>query len=260
MLCSMAKQVMSYHPNFEADIFEGIELGVNDPVIHCLKAASHTLPFAMDLSCKLVVAKPGSEFITSDSPVVFYNQALEEMQGHQGIGTASKGLQVFFPISPECMILLYDGSVYKVGGRRERTVRLSQQRDMDQINTLLLANAEENIYFLNSNKINFGEIKRGLKYRLNRTSEIHVLNESGGGVGMPDYLVHQGVRPKIGLALSFVKQLPAAESLRVVCGLGAIKHPGLVRDPVLVEWVDRWQKSLDSGDSKNFYEFMSSQA
>lgn len=260
MVSSMAKRVVSYHPEFNGELSDDIELSVSDPAVHGLKAASHTLPFAMDLTCKLLIAKPGSEFITSDNPVVFYNQALESVRGHHGIGTASKGLQVFFPISPACMILLYDGSVYKVGGRRERTVRLSQQRDMDQINTLVLANAEENIYFLHRDKINFRDIEHGVKYRGVRTSEINVVNEHGAGFRGSDLLIHQGVRPKVGLRLSFVKQLSSADALRYICERGVIKHPGLVRDPALVELVDRWQKALDGGSHQNFHEFMNSQA
>lgn len=259
MVASVAKEVISYHPKFDSDFIDLVDIGVKDPAIEALKAASHTLPFALDLACKLLVAKPGSEFVTTDNPVVFYNQALEGVSAHHGLGTASKGLQVFFPVSPSCMIFLYDHSLYKVGGRRERTILVSEQEDIDQLNILLLANAEENIYFLDSDRINLRLIKRGIKFRLENTSELHVVSERKKDGVRSNLIINQGIRPKVGLNLSFIKEFASAEHLRQLAVSGVIRHPGLIRDPDLVQWVELWQQSVEAGSKQNFYQFMASQ-
>lgn len=259
MLVAMAQKYISYRPDVPEDIFDKISIKVNDPVIHALKAANQSLHFAMDLSCKLLLAKKGSEFITSDNPVVFYNQALEVCDSHHEIGTASKGLQIFFPISPEISILFYDASVYKVGGRREQSIQVTEQSDMDQINTLMLANAEENIYFLTSDRINLKEIKRGKKFRVANTGKLHTLPGKRTEHEYSDILIHQGIRPKTGLRLSFLKELTTADELRHLINSGHLRHPGLLRDPVLVTWDKRWQESIEAGNKQNFFEYMASQ-
>lgn len=259
MLVAIATKYISYRPDVPEDIFEKISINVNDPVIHALKGANHTLHFAMDLSCKLLLAKKGTEFITSDNPVVYYNQALEACNSHHGIGTASKGLQIFFPIAPEILILFYDASVYKVGGRREQTIQITEQRDMDQINTLMLANAEENIYFLTSDRVNLREIRRGKRFRIENTGVLHTLPGKRTEQVQSDILIHQGVRPKTGLKLTFLKELTAATDLRNLVISGHLRHPGLLRDPVLVSWDQRWQESVEAGNKQNFFEFMASQ-
>ncbi|WLH78046.1 DUF4238 domain-containing protein [Pseudomonas sp. FP2335] len=259
MLVAMAQKLISYRPEIPKDIFEKVSIEVNDPAIHALKAANHSIHFALDLSCKLLLSKKGAEFITSDNPVVFYNQALESCQIHQGLGTASKGLQIFFPVSPEIAIIFYDNSTYKVGGKHGLTIQITEQRDMDQINTLILANAEENIYFLNSDQINLKEIRRGKKFRKENTGELHTFPGKRTENESSDILVHQGIRPKTGLSLSFVKELAGADELRLICENGNIRHPDLLRDPVLVTWDRQWQESVHAGNQQTFFEYMASQ-
>ncbi|WP_447096802.1 DUF4238 domain-containing protein [Pseudomonas sp. CF10PS3] len=191
--------------------------------------------------------------------MVFYNQALEACQSYQGIGTASKGLQIFFPISPKISIIFYDASVYKVGGRRDQTVQITEQNDMDQINILMLANTEENIYFLNSDRINLKEIKRGIKFRITNTGKLHTLPGNRTEHEHSDMLIHEGIRPKTGLRLSFLKKLSASDELRFLCNSGHLRHPGLLRDPVLVTWDRQWQESVEAGNKQNFFEYMASQ-
>ncbi|ATN12056.1 hypothetical protein CRN80_21570 [Pseudomonas sp. FDAARGOS_380] len=259
MLVAMAKKFISYRPDVPEDIFDKITIKVNEPAIHALRAANHSLHFALDLSCKLLLAKKGTEFITSDNPVVFYNQALEGCHSHQGIGTASKGLQIFFPISPEISILFYDASIYKVGGRREQTIQITEQHDMDQINILMLANAEENIYFLTSDRINLREIKQGKRFRIENTGKLHTLPGKRTEQEHSDILIHQGIRPKTGLRLSFLKELATAVELKFLVNSGHLRNPGLLRDPALVTWDKRWQESVESGNQQNFFEFIASQ-
>lgn len=82
-----------------------------------------TLPIVMDLKAKLLKAdRPGIPFITTDNPVVLYNQYLENWAtGYSSGGLAQKGLQIFFPLSPRYCLMLFDPGIYRVGSRKNRS-------------------------------------------------------------------------------------------------------------------------------------------
>lgn len=85
-----------------------------------LSNVSNSIKRTFDLKVKLLINTTVTPFITSDHPVIRYNQFLE-MRRHPGgnAGLAAKGLQVFLPLSPKHMLLFYDDWVYKVGGRSQ---------------------------------------------------------------------------------------------------------------------------------------------
>uniref|UniRef100_UPI0013DCF8DB hypothetical protein n=1 Tax=Pseudomonas viridiflava TaxID=33069 RepID=UPI0013DCF8DB len=91
------------------------------------------------------------------------------------------------------------------------------------------------------------------------TGELHTLPGKRTEHEQSDILMHQGIRPKTGLRLSFLKELTTANELRHLINSGHLRHPGLLRDPVLVAWDERWQKSVDAGNNQNFFEYMASQ-
>jgi len=53
-------------------------------------------PLLLDLKWKLLKAAPPFEFITSDNPVVFYNQIMNFRNFGSNTGFSAKGLQIFF--------------------------------------------------------------------------------------------------------------------------------------------------------------------
>jgi len=61
-------------------------------------------------------------------------------------GLASKGLQLFLPISPEICVLVYDPSTYEYGSTRRRACTAGVN-DVKLLNALQAVNAKSCIYF-----------------------------------------------------------------------------------------------------------------
>ncbi|GEM_PF-384523 len=99
-----------------------------------------------DLKCKLLVNKTKTVFITSDHPVVKYDQFYERIKAPY-YSLSSIGIEYILPISPNTAILLYDGNVYKIGHRKELTIEINNNEDIDKINLLTAMYADTSIYF-----------------------------------------------------------------------------------------------------------------
>lgn len=100
-----------------------------------------------DLSFKILINNTTKPFVTSDFPVIKYNQFLETkaiLGSSTGYGAV--GIQIFVPLTPSKMIVFYDKSIYKIGNKRERVVSITSD-DVDQLNILQLLNCSNNIYF-----------------------------------------------------------------------------------------------------------------
>jgi hypothetical protein len=104
---------------------------------------------AFDLRCKLLRNRTGVPFITSDHPVVLYNQYFEHPKPiASNTGLICRGLQVFLPFSPKYILVLFDSDVYKVGERNFKVTCVDVARDdVEQLNILQVVNAGENLYF-----------------------------------------------------------------------------------------------------------------
>lgn len=106
-----------------------------------------------DLAIKLLINKTQTEFITSDHPVVLYNQLLNyDPQIQQKIpfpttGLGAKGIQLFFPISPTKVLLMYDDNVYSVGNSYKTNIPIYQRQQVMDINVLQMCSGNQNIYF-----------------------------------------------------------------------------------------------------------------
>jgi hypothetical protein len=101
-----------------------------------------------DLKYKILINLTDIPFITSDNPVVKYNQYLESRKWkHSKTGYASIGLQIFLPLNHKKLILLYDSNSYEIGNPNYRTHQLKKIEDIDELNLLQLVNCIETIYF-----------------------------------------------------------------------------------------------------------------
>lgn len=127
-----------------------------------------------DLKIKILVSN--EEFITSDNPVVLYNKFNERRNTlYVGSGLASIGLQIFFPISPHVVIMLYDHKIYSIQNN------ICNHDDVRRINGLQCINAHRNLYF--SSNISEESIKKifgpwatyRAEYKRSETSE-HKIN------------------------------------------------------------------------------------
>ena len=122
---------------------------LTDLVITSLSMLPGMLDLIGDLKAHLVVSRHAA-FITSDSPVHVYNQYCEGISDQGITGLASRGIQMFLPLSPSLLLILYDGRTYKIRSSSERSSARSirgRSPDVDQLNLLQLLSAERNVYF-----------------------------------------------------------------------------------------------------------------
>lgn len=106
-------------------------------------------PLLMDLECVILENDTKEDFVLSDNPIVFQNPLLEEHVKYNCNGMASRGLQIYFPLSPRRTICFYDSDVYKFSGRN--VIDLRSPKDVMQLNRLQFMNADKNVYLKEDN-------------------------------------------------------------------------------------------------------------
>lgn len=79
------------------------------------------------------------------APSLFYNQLLEDNSPYSHCGVASKGLQIFVPISPRVTLIFYDKDVYQVGSSNDREILVLRTDDADQLNGLQYADRPDSM-------------------------------------------------------------------------------------------------------------------
>ena len=105
-----------------------------------------SVKYIYDLKCKLLLNKTKTPFVTSDHPVLKYDQLYERIKApHYSL--ASVGIEYILPISPETAIILYDGNAYKIGHRKGFTIDITNADDINKINLLTAMYADTCIYF-----------------------------------------------------------------------------------------------------------------
>jgi hypothetical protein len=152
MADGMWKAILIKDPRVSEEMLEKVRIALNDPANFTVATMLRFYHLMMDLEYKLLSAAPGSEFITSDNPVVMYNQLMEFERFGSSTGIASKGLQIFFPLSPTNMLYFYDSAVYACEPRRKICFTIPSKRDMDQLNALQVVSALENVYYASSGR------------------------------------------------------------------------------------------------------------
>ena len=78
------------------------------------------LPLVIDLKMDLLINRSTINYVTSDNPVVFYNQLFQEKNLSRGYGWGEYGIQFIIPVSPRIAICMYDSEVYEI---KEKTLK-----------------------------------------------------------------------------------------------------------------------------------------
>lgn len=101
-----------------------------------------------DLDFKLLINKTHLPFISSDFPVVKYNQFLENAKwNHSKVGYGIVGLQIFVPLNSELTLIFFDSNIYKVGDRKKKYLDITVEHDINAINLLQFTNCYETVFF-----------------------------------------------------------------------------------------------------------------
>jgi hypothetical protein len=199
-------------PGAAEKFFGGEFPGMN--IIDLLNLAPLLIGGMADLSCIVVDSGGAGGLLTSDHPVVLYNQYCEAHgEGWGSTGATTKGLQVFLPLSTRACLVFFDPGTYFIPARsRDLPVRASPN-DLDAINSLQVLSAERCLYF--PEETSEARVVQALKRaRALRESFGPRVTEAIAEDDSRSSLIHMYIAvPNLKLNLSFLKLLPAARSV-----------------------------------------------
>jgi hypothetical protein len=174
--------------------------------------ALEVIVLVSDLRVALAINKTSDPFITSDNPVVCYNQFMESrMVPGSGTGLLCKGLQMIVPMSPRHCVIYHDSEVYNVGNRKNPVFAVNRSNDVLSLNRLQAINAQENIFC--SGAVSEDYLKRVVEDAIPfRRASMAETREYVSKEAPNRYLyVHSRCDIKCGLQLSFVSVLRGAQ-------------------------------------------------
>ncbi len=159
------RSVLRHDKRVTPDMLARVKITQTEPAQYAVTHFLQNYHLIMDLGYRLLAAPPGKEYVTSDHPVVMYNQLMEPFEFGSATGLASKGLQIFYPLSPTHLLFMFDRKAYTVQPRRQRRIELTLGADVDEINALQAANALDNVYFASSRANIFRLVERATPSR-----------------------------------------------------------------------------------------------
>lgn len=123
--------------------------------------AMQCVNYLYDLDVIILENRTSYEFITCDSPVIFYNQFYIWRNYKINYGIGASGLQIFIPLSPKIVICFYDPEVYNCSSKESGVVKLISKKQINEINRLVVCNSYEQLFFGGKTKeIYINEISR----------------------------------------------------------------------------------------------------
>lgn len=128
------------------DVIDSVVMNLNNPGGFSLGMQSQLIPTCIDLKQKILINNTDVAFVTSDNPTALYNMYLERM-GQVETGLGCRGVFLYMPLSPKAAVVLYDDKVYKMGGRKQSFVEITERNDARELNRLTAVNSFETILF-----------------------------------------------------------------------------------------------------------------
>lgn len=228
-----------------------------DAVGEVLRTTIPMYPLLLDLRGVVLLNATSSGFITSDNPVVLYNQLLEERRYASNTGLQSVGLQIYLPVSSDVAVLYYDRDVYGIGRRNPSTITIDNPSDVQQLNALQFLNAAENVYF--DHRKNDGyQVSRAFQAvrGRRRTRKMNLISQRESPI-KPDEtrelvgFFREDVRND--LRLSFMTILKRAAAARE-----KLMARTVVRDPLLFNRYDQFRELVRQGkyQPSDFLEYL----
>jgi hypothetical protein len=243
----MWKKVLEKDPRFGAEMLSKVRIVHTDPANFAVAMILTLYHLIMDMDFRLLKACDGTEFITSDNPAVMYNQLMEFETIGGNTGLASKGLQIFFPLSPKYMLVFFDRAVYAYRPRRSIVIEVPTPQDMLQLNGLQVVSASENVYFFSPKADIFRVVAATKRFRRKRKARIIALPERPTATGSSQII--GGSRENIctKLSLSFVRLIEPAKLWLKERKSHGMKQMAVVRDPGLLRAHETFSKHVEAG-------------
>jgi hypothetical protein len=132
-----------------------IPLGLGSSSIpHMLQMSASLLSpiLISDLKPLLLINTTDLDYIFSDAPIILYNAFFYGRDSSRINCFASNGLQIFCPLGPKVMLLLYDDRFYSFKNEANGKLIVSSVSDIDSINSLQFFCNEEDIFFSDINQ------------------------------------------------------------------------------------------------------------
>jgi len=216
------------------DYLSFVEFRLTNSAAFALGTIYYLLPIVFDLEYKLLINKTSWKFITSDNPIIKYNQFMESRKwpgGHCGWGTT--GLQVFIPLCPDICLILYDKEIYEIGSKNRNTLSIWSINDVKEINKLQFINADENIYF--NDEVQSSYIKQiyQMKKEFRRKQKIIVdeFRQAKSETSNEALILHSyDADIKINLYLTFIKERKHAKRKQLGPTMMNVRNPKLCRE------------------------------
>ena len=111
------------------EIIQQLVVNFTQPGMFAVGTQAQLINTCIDLKCKFLINKTRIPFITSDNPAVIYNQFLERMK-QESYALGSRGLQIYFPLTPKVAVIYYDSECYKIGCKKRNYVDITQPSDV----------------------------------------------------------------------------------------------------------------------------------
>ncbi|WP_342615078.1 DUF4238 domain-containing protein [Peribacillus frigoritolerans] len=222
----MAKTLMKEHPDFKDIDLDSFIIEMKEPANYNIQIALESTPLILDLEPILIVEQTGArKFITSDNPLVRYNSFYLSKRYLGGFGYVTRGMQIFFPISPQKCILLYDSLAYDIPDAKNGVLTLRKARDVDQLNELFYLNAYNNVFF--NQRIKKGYIE-GIHNKNKQTPKIKELEREVASFKSPDsngtLISFSQNRVSKKINFSWIKNSEFANSLNIPSHMGGINR------------------------------------
>lgn len=196
--------------------FDKYEIGFENPAAFSLSTISQAIHLTFDLKLKILINGTNQGFVTSDNPVIAYNQFLEKRKQHGGItGLGVKGVQYFLPIDEKSCLLFYDDAIYNIGHFFKNKVFIKSRKDIDSINTMQVLNSTDNVYFSDNTEYDYitDIYNRSLDYEKPGINKVKKYFPTDNQTEDNSCLIHSyATDMKINLELSFIKETSAAKN------------------------------------------------
>lgn len=129
------------------EFIENLDVQIDRPNLPYIQGMKKIIPIISDLCPLIIVNESGLGFITSDVPVVKYNQWFLERGYRHPFGFGHMGCQCFVPLSAKICFCLFDDIVYKNQFGNKGRIRLYDEKDVEELNRLFMLNSYAEIYY-----------------------------------------------------------------------------------------------------------------
>ncbi len=202
----LMKDILETQGGFSKEMLAPFKIEYKNPVLLPMSGAMYIFSCIYDLGWRLLINKTDHQFVTSDHPVVIYNQFMEKDPSRGTTGFLQRGIKIFFPLSPSVQLLLFDSTIYRIGPRGKFEIEIFDTKDVEQINRLQFVNAGKNIFFerTSDDKKLENFAASAIHYRVTQEPKIKKFVQQETRSKKSSLLVIGKQEPQINLNLSFL--------------------------------------------------------